>query len=117
MKVKRGAVYLVRLDPVLGSEIGKMRPAVVVSNDINNSYADTVTVVPITSSFTEKLYPFEIAIAAGEGGLPKDSRAKANQIRTVDKKRLHKYAGVIPGERMQELEAAILLHLAIETAE
>lgn len=112
-KIKRGGVYLVRLDPVLGSEIGKTRPAIVVSNDINNAHADTVTVVPITSS-TDKVYPFEVLISSGEGGLSKNSKAKANQIRTVDKKRLYKYTGSISPKKMKELETAILLHLDIE---
>lgn len=111
-KVKRGGIYLVRLDPVLGSEIGKTRPAVVVSNELNNRHADTVTLVPITSS-VDKVYPFEVLISAGEGGLSKESKAKANQIRTVDKKRLHKYSGELTARKIAEIETAILLHLGI----
>jgi len=112
-KIKKGGVYLVRLDPVLGAEIGKTRPAVIVSNDINNAHADTVTVIPITSNI-DKIYPFEVVIPSGEGGLSKESKAKANQIRTIDKKRLYKYLGSISHKKMKELEAAVLLHLEIE---
>lgn len=52
----RGEIYLVRLDSTLGSEINKTRPALIISNDINNQLAQTVTVIPITSG-TEKIYP------------------------------------------------------------
>ena len=61
-KIKRGFVYLVNLNPTIGAEINKVRPAVVVSNDINNQYAETVTIVPITSSRIDKVYPFEVYI-------------------------------------------------------
>ena len=47
-------------DPIEGSEIGKTRPAVVISNNINNEFADTVTVLPVTSSMG-KVYPFEVS--------------------------------------------------------
>jgi len=78
MKIVRGGVYLVDLSPVIGSEIGKKRPAVVVSNDINNACADTVTVLPITSN-VERIYPFEVFVPKGKGGLEKDSKVKVNQ--------------------------------------
>jgi mRNA interferase MazF len=53
---KRGEIWVVNLDPTVGSEISKKRPAVIISNDINNVNADTVTVIPVTSS-TQKIYP------------------------------------------------------------
>ena len=109
-KVKRGYVYLVDLNPVKGAETGKVRPAVVVSNDINNKYADTVTVVPITSN-VKKVYPFEVFIPKGIANLSKDSKAKANQIRTIDKSRIKKEIGKLPDEIMKELELAIKIHL------
>ncbi len=56
--IRRGEVYWVKLDPIEGSEIGKTRPALVISNNINNEFADTVTVIPITSS-VGKVYPLK----------------------------------------------------------
>lgn len=111
-KIKRGDIYLVNFNPVIGTEIGKTRPAVVVSNDINNVHADTATVVPITSS-VDKVYPFDVFLIKGESGLDKDSKAKCNQIRTVDKRRLCKYIGALKEEKIKELEEAILIHLSI----
>jgi mRNA interferase MazF len=110
LKIKRGYIYLVDLNPVKGAETGKVRPAVVVSNDINNEYADTVTIVPITSNVS-KIYPFEVFIPEGIGGLTKNSKAKANQIRTIDKSRIKKELGELPKDIMKKLEEAIKIHL------
>jgi mRNA interferase MazF len=111
MKIpKRGEIWIVNLDPTTGSEIKKTRPAVIVSNDVNNKHSDTVTVIPVTSS-TPKIYPFEVALPAGEAGLKHDSKAKANQIRTIDKRRLVHLIGSISESKISELEHAIAVHL------
>lgn len=108
--IKRGDIYWVRLDPVMGSEIGKIRPAVVISNDINNELADTITIVPITSS-VGKVYPFEVLLRKGTANLAEDSKAKANQIRTVDKKRLKNLIGTLPAAVLEKIELSIKIHL------
>lgn len=112
-QILKGEIYLADLNPTVGSEISKIRPVLIVSNDINNQYAATVTIVPITST-TEKIYPFEIFLPKGEGNLTNDSKAKANQIRTIDKLRLKKQFGRINEETLKEIEKAILIHLGIE---
>jgi mRNA interferase MazF len=106
----RGEIYWANLDPVLGSEIAKTRPVLVVSNDINNQYAATVTVLPITSN-TEKVYPYEIRIKPVESGLKNDSKIKANQIRTIDKVRLGRKLGILTNEKMREVDSAMKVHL------
>ena len=113
-RVLRGEIHLADLNPTVGSEIAKTRPVLVVSNDINNQHAATVTIIPITST-TEKIYPFEVFLRAGEGGLTNDSKAKANQIRTIDKLRLKRRLGKINEEILKEIERAILIHLEIES--
>lgn len=110
--LKRGTLYWVKLDPIEGSEIGKRRPTVIMSNDINNQLADTVTIVPLTTS-TKKVYPFEVFIAKGIGNLKEDSKAKANQIRTIDKKRIGEKIGTLPKDIIYEIERAIKIHLGI----
>jgi len=107
---KRGEIWVVQLDPAIGSEIKKTRPAIIMSNNINNEHSDTVTVIPITSS-TQTIYPFEIVLHAGEGGLKYESKAKANQIRTIDKRRLVEVMGAISAEKISALEHALALHL------
>lgn len=112
-EITKGEIYLADLNPTVGSEISKTRPVLIVSNDVNNKYAATITTVPITST-TEKIYPFEVFLPQGEGHLTNDSKAKANQIRTIDKLRLKRRLGKISGSKLKEIEKAILIHLEIE---
>jgi mRNA interferase MazF len=109
---KRGEIWDTSLEPVVGHEIGKTRPALIISNDKNNEYSSTVTLIPITGS-VEKIYPFEVFISKLESGLPLDSKLKCNQIRTVDKIRLLKVIGEIPDEIIKKVEKAIAIHLEI----
>lgn len=109
---KKGEIWLVSLEPVVGHEIGKTRPALTISNDRNNQFADTVTILPITSK-TEKIYPFEVLLLKEEANLPKDSKIKSNQIRTIDKKRLVSFLGKVTKKRLIEIEQALLIHLGI----
>lgn len=102
-----------RLDPTIGSEIGKTRPALVISNDVGNQYADRVIVAPITSGGLSRVYPFEVLAPAGEGGLVSDSKIVLDQIRTVDKRRLGQLIGVLSPQRMAEVNEAIRLSLAV----
>ena len=110
MIIKRGNIYLAALDPTIGSEINKTRPVIVVSNNINNDFGNIVTIIPLTSN-TEKIYPFEVFIKQDVANLPKDSKAKADQIRTIDKTRIIKEIGVLPKEVLSEVEVAIKTHL------
>ena len=109
--IERGSIYWVNLDPTEGPEIGKIRPAVVISNNINNQLSDTVTIIPITSS-TGKIYPFEVFIP--QGIVSNDSKAKANQIRTIDKKRIKGLIARIPDGIMGDIEKALKIHLDFE---
>ncbi len=112
-RILKGEIYLAELSPTIGSEISKKRPVLIVSNDINNQYAETVSIVPITST-TAKIYPFEVFLPKGEGNLINDSKAKCNQIRTIDKQRIQKKFGKVNNEKLKEVEKAILIHLDIE---
>jgi mRNA interferase MazF len=110
--LKRGQVWMVCLDPTVGAEIKKTRPGLVISNDINNRLAETVTVIPLTSK-TGRVFPFEVFLPRNNSGLPKDSKAKCDQIRTVDKKRLVRIMGKISDGKLKEIEQAILIHLGM----
>ena len=112
--ILRGQIYWVELDPSIGSEIKKTRPALIVSNNANNQAADTVTVLPLTSQ-VKVIRPFEVLLPAGVGGLKIDSKAKANQIRSVDKQRLSASPlGVaIDATILQRINKAIKIHLDI----
>lgn len=109
---QRGQVWQVILDPVIGHEIGKTRPALVISNNINNQFADTVTVIPITSK-TSKIYPFEVFISKNDSGLSADSKIKCNQVKTVDKSRLIKLTANVSQGIIEKTEEALLIHLGV----
>ena len=113
MSIKRGEIYLAALDPVVGREISKTRPVVVVSNDTNNEFSGTVTILPITSKNVSKIYPFEVFLLQGSGNLPKDSKVKADQIRTLEKTRLVKQIGKLGQKEIGEIDKAIEIHLGL----
>lgn len=101
------------LDPTIGSEIAKTRPAVVISNDIGNQYSMRVIVAPITSSRSERTYPFEVVLEPGEAGLERTSKVLLDQIRTLDKRRLGRQLGALSAESMLKIDRAIHLSLAL----
>ena len=110
---RRGEVYLVSLDPTVGAEIKKTRPAVVVQNDPANRRSPITIVAAVTSQFEEPLYPTEVLVRAAQGGLTVDSVVLLNQMRSVDKGRLVRRLGVLKTETMKEVERALLLSLGL----
>jgi mRNA interferase MazF len=108
--IRRGDVFLVNLNPVVGSEVGKTRPAVVVQNDLANRSSPTVTIIPISSSM-ERVFPFQVQIPAGEGGLSQESKALCEQIRTVSRDRLLQRLGQLSQERLNQIRTALDRHL------
>ena len=103
---RRGDVYWVNLDPVVGSEIRKTRPAVVVSNDSCNRYGTRVVVLPITSN-VDSLYPGEVLVEV-KG---KPGRALGDQIRSIDKIRLRDRAGRLTADEMSRVDEALAITL------
>jgi mRNA interferase MazF len=115
--MRRGEIVIVNLDPALGSEASKSRPAVIVSNDAANSAArrlgrGTVTVVPVTSS-TGRVHPFQVLLPASQTGLRRDSKAQAEQIRSVSVERIGKKAGQLPPALLAEVDRALRIHLSL----
>jgi len=115
--VRRGDIVWVDLDPAMGNEASKRRPAVVVSNDGANRAASAlgrgvVTVVPVTSN-TGRSYPFQVLLPARSSGLPKVSKAQAEQVRTVAVERVGEVVGHLPANLVGALDDALRLHLAL----
>lgn len=113
----RGEIRLVDLDPAVGAEAGKRRPAVIVSNDRANATAarlgrGVVTVVPLTSS-VERVHGFQVLLPADETGLRRDSKAQAEQVRSVDVLRIGPLLGRLPSGRVAFLDAALRVQLAL----
>jgi len=103
---QKGEVFLVNLDPTVGSEIKKIRPAVVVSNNVVNTNYPTVVICPITDS-TGKKSPIHIIVSRQEGGLTKESVVLCSQIRSVDAQRLLEKIGNLSADKMREIENGI----------
>jgi mRNA interferase MazF len=115
--MRRGEVYWVDLEPVRGSEANKTRPAVIVSNDAANRAAKrsgrgVVTVVPITSNIG-RVYAFQVLLRAADCGLDTDSKAQAEQVRTVATNRIRQKVGTLPPETLVRLDGALRTHLAL----
>ena len=115
--MRRGEVRTVDLEPARGSEADKRRPAVIVSNEAANSTAARIgrgvlTVVPITSN-VDRVYPFQVLIPAGAGGLSGDCKAQAEQVRSIDAERIGEQLGRLPDQLMASLDDALRLHLAL----
>ena len=113
----RGDIRLIDLEPVRGSEADKRRPAVLVSNDRANAAASrsgrgVVTVVPVTSNVTRVL-PFQTLLRADATGLRVDSKAQAEQVRSVAVERVGPVVARVPPQVMAELDEALRLHLQL----
>jgi len=113
----RGEIRLVDLEPARAGEANKRRPALLVSNDGANTTASklgrgVVTVIPITTSI-DRVYPFQVLIPAHKSGLVRDSKAQAEQVRSVSVERVTERIGTVPPDLMLEVNEALRLHLAI----
>ncbi|MGH9442500.1 MAG: type II toxin-antitoxin system PemK/MazF family toxin [Thermoanaerobaculia bacterium] len=105
---RRGEIYRVALDPTIGSEIRKTRPAVVVPNDSCNRYGARVVVLPITSH-VESLYPGEARVRVGA----KPGRALGDQIRSIDKRRLRARIGTLSDTELTDVDDALRVTLGL----
>jgi len=115
--MKRGEIRVVNLDPVVGAEASRSRPAVIVSNDGANTTAErlgqgVVAVVPLTTN-TTTIYPFQVLLEAAETGLAADSKAQAEQVRSVAIERVGNVLGAVPFDSMAALEDALRIHLSL----
>lgn len=115
--MERGEIRLVDLNPTRGAEADKRRPAVIVSNDGANTTAarlgrGVVTVVPVTSN-VERVYPFQVLLEQSETGLDRDSKAQAEQVRSIAVERIGRAVGRVAPATMARLDDALRLHLAL----
>jgi mRNA interferase MazF len=115
--MRRGEICEVDLEPVRGSEANTRRPAVIVSNDAANATSTrlgrgVVTIVPVTSNVS-RIYPFQAMLPAAATGLPYDSKALAEQVRSIAVERIGDRVGFVPPQLMDAIEEALRLHLAL----
>src|SRR5438876_5287630 len=108
---RRGEIFLTALDPALGHEIKKTRPALVIQNDVTNRYGMTTIVAAITSKVSIPPYPNEVVIQPSPTGLQVLSTVRLDQIRTVDRRRLLKRLGRADADVMRKVNEAISINL------
>ena len=108
MKIDRGDIWLVNLDPVVGSEIAKTRPALVISHSGYNAIAETVTIIPISTG--RYIRSFHVFMKK----LKNESHAILPQLRVASKKRLIKKIGKAPESELAEVKEKLLRYLDIK---
>ena len=111
-RFRRGDIWTVNLEPVVGSEQGKVRPALIIQNDIGNQYSPVLIVAAVTSGEAAR-YDVQVEVKAPEGGLDHNSLVLLNQIRTIDKRRLGRFWGRLSAQTMQHVDEAIKISLGL----
>lgn len=114
MEIKRGDIFLVNLEPVIGSEQGKTRPCLVIQNDEGNKVSPTTIIAPTTTKFFAKEFPTNVEVTAEQSGLHLDSTILLNQMRVIDKSRLIKKLCHLNSMTMQKVDLAIKISLGLE---
>ncbi|MBQ6943675.1 MAG: type II toxin-antitoxin system PemK/MazF family toxin [Ruminococcus sp.] len=111
MLIKRGDLFYADLNPVIGSEQGGIRPVLVVQNNVGNMHSPTIVVLPITSSNKPSL---PVHAKVDDNDLLTDgSIALAEQIRTIDKRRLRSYIGSLDSDAMKRVDEIIKISLEV----
>ena len=105
---KRGEVWWINFDPSLGSEVTKVRPAVVVSNDVANRYLDRVQVIPFTSN-VKNVYPSECIVSLTK----QPAKAMADQIKTVSLRRCQKKMDTLTAAELASVEQVLKIQLGL----
>ena len=115
--MRRGEIRIIDLDPTVGQEANKRRPAIIVSNDGANNAASRlgrgVLTVVLLSSNTERVHPFQVLLPAASTGLSINSKAQAELVRAVSVSRIGEAVGFVGGKLMQQVEDALRLHLGL----
>lgn len=109
---RRGDVYMARLDPREGSEQAGQRPVVVISRDSINEHSPVVVIVPVADRAHKKtIYPSQVILRAGEGGLTKESVVLGEQVRAISTTRLIRFMGHLTGPNMNQIGSALKIAL------
>ena len=111
MKIQRGDIVLANLEPVVGSEQGRIRPVLIIQNDISNQNSPTTIIAPVTSKIYSKEFPTNVFISKKDSNLDRDSTILLNQIRTIDKTRIIKNLKPLNIEIMKKVDLAIKVSL------
>lgn len=116
-EIKRGEIYYVNLEPVVGSEQGGTRPVLIIQNNVGNKYSSTTIIAAaITSKSAKSPLPTHIELK-NVAGLAKDSLLLLEQMRTIDKSRIRGYIGYLDENTMEKLNKALCVSLGLRYIE
>ena len=111
--IHRGEIYYADLEPVIGSEQGGVRPVLVLQNDTGNRHSPTVIVAAITGSTGKSRFPIHVTIEDYIRGLHRHSVVLLEQIRTIDRKRLHDFIGILSEQSMRNIDKALSISVGL----
>ncbi len=111
-KYRRGDVYLANLNPVVGAELGGIRPVLVLQNDVGNHFAPTLIVAPMTSNIEKKPDQPTHYLLKNMRGLSRTSMVILEQLKTLDKSRIIKYMGKVKRYQMKSIDRCVGISLA-----
>ncbi len=106
MGLNRGDIYLVNFNPAKGGEMGKLRPAIIISNTTDNEILETVIVVPLSTVIEKEALPYRFLVSKRDA-LEKDSDACINEIRSLSKQRLKEKLATLYTEELVIIENAL----------
>lgn len=107
---KRGEIWWVDLDPTVGSETSKLRPCLILQNDIGNQFGQTTIVAPIMPG--TKTFPFVVNVKSTPGNCLKGERhVNLSQLRAVDAQRVKKKLGILEDTYWDQIEKAVSIEL------
>lgn len=110
----RGDIYFADLSPVIGSEQGGFRPVLVIQNDIGNKYSPTVIISAITSQIQKARLPTHVELPSQFSGLERDSVVLAEQVRTIDKRRLKRHVSHLEDDIMGRIDEALAISVGLK---
>ena len=109
--IRRGDVYYADLSGVVGSELGGVRPVVVVQNDKGNKYSTTLIVAPISKKMSKPPLPTHVIFSVSQ--LNYVSMILLEQLRTIDKKRLGQWICTLDQSTIEKINAALRISLEL----
>jgi mRNA interferase MazF len=114
VEIKRGDVFLVDLNPVVGAEQAGIRPALVIQIDKANTASPHTVIIPFTTRIRQVKLPSHVRIPAGIAGLAEESILLCEQIRVIDKRRLVRKIGSVDEEHLRQIGVAIKVILGLD---
>ena len=109
---RRGDIYLADLNPFYGFEQGGVRPVLILQNNVGNYFCPTLIVAPLTSQIKKPNQPTHFLLE-NVRGLEKPAMVIAEQIRTIDKRRIRKYLGRLDRQTMEALAECLEVSLGL----